>query len=81
MSRSEELGYQFPNSAQFQCQCKGPIRQIDDSHVEHACALKYAHGTSYYDGVQRFMPYRRVQINPQLTGGLVKFNWFLNWQS
>ena len=64
-------------NATFTCSCHGSTRLIDESHVEHDCRLKGEAG--YYDGQEHYAPYRRVQINPSLTGGVVKFNWFKDW--
>jgi hypothetical protein len=64
----------------FSCGCGGPTRCIDETRVEHACRNKYAPATSFFDGEERFAAYRRVQINPSLTGGEVKFKWFLEWE-
>ncbi len=63
----------------FQCGCGGKIKIVSETEVLHACKQKYAHGTSYYDGIDRFMPYKRVQINPNLTNGEIKYNWFFKW--
>ena len=63
----------------FECDCGGAVYEIDPVTVDHACANKYAPATSYYDGEQRLMRHKRVQINPSLTGGEVKFNWFVDW--
>ena len=65
---------------EFNCKCDGTVRVIDDTHVSHACNLKYSHGTSYYDGVDKFMPYERTQIDASLTNGEPKYNWFFKWQ-
>jgi hypothetical protein len=63
----------------FTCDCDGPIHEIDPVTIEHACSNKYAPSTSFYDGVHRFIRHVRVQVNPALTGGTVKFNWFVDW--
>lgn len=72
-----------PNSSttnsRFECACGGPISRPWPSLALHQCANKYAPGTSYYDGVGRWVEYKRVLISPALTGGAVKFNWFVSW--
>jgi len=64
----------------FKCDCGGAVKQIADDEVLHACARKYAAGTSYYDGVDRFIPHKRTQINPSLTNGEIKYRWYVDWQ-
>lgn len=56
--------------AVFEC-CGGPVRVMDESTVEHACRHKYAHLTSYYDGIERFQRYERTEIRD--TG---RYNWW-----
>ena len=65
---------------QFKCKCGGEVRLISDSIVLHACHEKYAPGTSFYDGIPHFTQYNRIQINPVLTNGEVRYNWFVNWE-
>ena len=64
---------------QFQCDCGGEIRQVTEDVVLHACAKKYATGGSYYDGVDRLIPYKRTQIDPSLTNGEKKYSWYVDW--
>jgi len=54
----------------FECNCGGKTKMIDDANVLHACHHKYAPVTSYYDGVDKFIPYKRYGVN-----------WFIDWQS
>jgi hypothetical protein len=63
----------------FDCDCGGSIQALAEDRVLHACRLKYAPATSYYDGVDRPVQWRRVQINPALTDGRAKYNWFVAW--
>ena len=65
----------------FHCSCNGSITKISDDLVLHACHCKYAPGTSYYDNKQTFIPYRRIQINPKLTNGELRYNWFVEYES
>ena len=44
----------------FHCPCEGPVKVISETLIEHACKNKYAPGTSYYDGVDCFIQYKRV---------------------
>ncbi len=64
----------------FSCDCDGPVRAKSESLVSHACRHKYAAATSYYDGKDRFVEYKRTQVNPRLTNGLTKYRWYVNWQ-
>ncbi len=64
----------------FSCNCGGQIKVMSESIVLHACRNKYAPGTSYYDGIPNLMEYNRVQINPKLTNGEVKYNWFVKYE-
>jgi len=59
---------------EFTCGCGGQTRVIDAETVEHACKHKYAPGTSFYDGVARFVRYERVAL---VAGG---FKWFVKWE-
>ena len=61
----------------FQCDCGGPTKVIDDEHVSHACRHKYAFATSFYDGIDRFVPFGRVQVNPMLTKGKIQYSWWI----
>ena len=63
----------------FECDCGGEIKATSETSVLHACKNKYAPGTSYYDGIARFISYDRVRVNPALTNGAEKYNWFLRW--
>jgi len=54
----------------FDCGCGGKIKVIDESNVLHACKHKYSPATSYYDGIDRFIPYKRYRTN-----------WFVDWQT
>jgi len=65
----------------FHCTCSGLAKIISDDLVLHACHNKYAPGTSYYDGIPKFIQYNRVQINPKLTDGELKYNWFIHYES
>ena len=65
---------------QFQCDCGGSIKEVAPDEVLHACASKYATATSYYDGVDRPLTYKRVKINPELTNGEERYRWFIDWQ-
>ena len=64
------------NGVRFECDCGGPVNEIDPVTIDHACANKYAPATSYYDGIERFVRHVRVQV---LTGGNNQFNWFVDW--
>ena len=66
---------------QFGCDCGGEVKEIDCETVLHCCRRKYAPLTSYYDGVERPVRYQRVRVNPELTGGVVKYNWYVAWQT
>ena len=61
---------------QFDCSCGGPVQVVSEARVNHACKRKYANLTSYYDGVQRWSAWDRVQVNLKLTNGVVQYNWF-----
>ncbi len=74
--RDKSEGSQDMNET-FHCDCGGPTRTISAERVEHACAHKYAALTSYYDGIERFVPRERVRINPAYTNGEVRFNWYV----
>ena len=63
----------------FSCDCGGPIIELSNNLVKHACSHKYVLATSYYDGIDKFMEYECIQINPDLTDGEVKYNWFVKW--
>jgi len=63
----------------FTCSCSGTIRVLAEDRVEHACKHKSAPATGFYDGVQRFLTHIRVQVAPELTGGEVRYNWFVDW--
>jgi hypothetical protein len=67
------------NNSKFECGCNGAVQVISDNLVLHACNHKGSPLTSYYDGKQHFGTYERVQINPKLTNGEVKYNWFFKW--
>ena len=67
------------NRVKFNCKCGGAIKIISDDKVLHSCKNKYAHSETYYNGIENFVPYRRVQINPRFTNGEVKYNWFVDW--
>ena len=64
----------------FQCDCKGPVKTLVPDKVLHACRNKYAPLTSYFDGVERWASKVRVQVNPQLTGGEIRYNWFQEYR-
>ncbi len=61
----------------FHCDCKGETKLISPGLVMQACNNKYSPCTSYYDGVDRFVYYERIQINPELTGGAIQYNWWV----
>ena len=65
----------------FHCSCSGLVKIISDDLVLHSCKKKYAPSETYYNGVENFVPYRRIQVNTKLTNGEVKYNWFIDWGS
>ena len=65
----------------FSCKCGGAIKVISDVEVLHSCKGKYAPSETYYNGIENFVPYRRVQINPKLTNGEIEYNWFIDWET
>ena len=54
----------------FDCNCGGKTKVIDDANVLHACKHKYSPATSYYDGIDKLIPYKRYGAN-----------WFVEWQT
>ncbi len=68
----------------FDCSCGGPIKVIDATHVEHMCASKDAHGTTYYGEEGEFMPWVRYHIYSfnyhTLTDDPIKYKWFAAWE-
>lgn len=76
---SKRIG-KMANGETFDCGCGGPVKILTALTVLHACKNKYSHETSYFDGTPRFVYYDRVTVNPALTGGTEKYNWFLRWR-
>lgn len=64
---------------EFNCKCSGDIKVINSDKVKHACELKNAHLTSYYDGIPKYAIYERTKVNPTLTNGEERYNWYLAW--
>lgn len=71
MTRDTESGNE--TRAVFEC-CDGPTRVLDETTIEHACRLKYANVTSYYDGIERYARWERIEIRD--TG---RYNWWASW--
>ncbi len=65
-------------SAQFKCKCGGRTIIESQSSVLHDC--KAQPGCKVFDNPRGFVRWVRVQINPSLTGGIEKYNWFVDWQ-
>ncbi len=65
--------------ARFACNCGGDTRVQSDTLVLHDC--KAQPGCKVFDYPRGFVRWIRVQINPQLTGGAERYNWFIDWQS
>ena len=63
----------------FDCSCGGPIKVVDETHVEHMCASKYAHGTTYYGEQGEFIPWERFRIFNTPKNSTIKYKWFANW--
>ena len=62
----------------FACNCKDGITDVlAPDRVLHSCGFRPSRTHSEVIGVT--YPYRRVQINPELTGGAEQFNWFREW--
>ena len=55
----------------FACECGGETKQIDECHVWHSCRNKYTRQLAPR------LQYERVQVNLKLTGGAIKYNWFV----
>ena len=63
-------------NAVFHCACGGPIERVSDERVIHACRrTSQSYGVEFYP-----VPYRRVQIDPRLTKGEIRYNWFADWR-
>jgi len=75
------LAQMQPENEAFTCDCGGPVTRLTDDLIRHACGHKYAPLTSYYDGIQRPVAYRRVRVNPTMTDGITKYNWYVDWQT
>ena len=65
----------------FDCNCADDDKRstviISDSEVQHACGFRPS--ASFPAGI--VTTWERVQVNPALTGGVVKYNWFRRWES
>lgn len=55
---------------EFDCNCGGKTKIIDDANVLHACKHKYSPATSYYDGIDKFIHYKRY-----------RHNWFVSYET
>ena len=79
MKRTTKKTRQPDSGEFFRCDCGGEVRVLGEALVWHACAKKYAPGTSYYDGVDRFIRYERVQATFRGPHGEPLYSWFVKW--
>jgi hypothetical protein len=63
----------------FHCGCGGKTKVESESSVLHDC--KAQQGCKVFEPLRGFVRWVRVQVNPALTGGAEKYNWFVDWQS
>lgn len=68
-------GIKYPGE-DFKCDCGGSTRKIAENLLLHSCRSLFAQHQGMDD---RAIRWKRVQINPSLTGGLIKYRWFVDW--
>ena len=59
----------------FSCGCKGKVTVITENTISHCCK----HLASVKQFGDSEISYKRVQINPKLTNGETRYNWFVDW--
>ena len=62
---------------EFNCNCGGSIVKVAEDRVLHVCKSLFAR--KQFGDTE--LEYERVKLNPAVTGGLEKYNWFINWHS
>lgn len=67
------------NKARFTCACGGKTIVESETSVLHDC--KAQQGCKVFEPLTGFVRRVRVQINPELTGGVERYNWFVDWRS
>jgi Fe2+ or Zn2+ uptake regulation protein len=64
------------NHEHFNCACGGKVTMINQNTASHKCESIFANHQDLPESI-----YERVQINPKLTNGEIKYNWFLKWDN
>jgi len=64
----------------FKCGCGNPVKVVSEDFVYHSCRrTSISYGQEGKPGETVENPYRRVKLDPKVTGGLEKYGWFVEW--
>lgn len=63
----------------FSCNCNGgKTERVSEDRVIHTCGFR---PSASYGSLGVATPYRRVQVNPALTSGEARYNWFADYSA